>query len=301
MIKVDFHGVETMALLYILIYEFAYQGESMLVRRYGRKYGDGGFLFNGVVCLFAMLFFVITDEGGLYFAPGLWKYGIVNGLLYAAGFYFAYLAYRTGPYLLSHTITGLNFVLPISYGLFFLHESANYMTYLALACTLISFFLMVCNKSGVKEDKGFSWLWLLAALTTLFSTGFIAILSKKQQAAFDNLYTNEYMIITLACSTCFLLLLGLLAERKKLKQTFLKGSLYGMGAGLLNGAANFASLLAMMLVPLSFLTPMKMALAKPLEFCVSFFIYKERYTLMQYLSIGFGILSVVFIQAAKYI
>lgn len=292
-----------MALLYILIFEFANQGEVMLVRRYGKKYGAGGFLFNGVICLFAMIFFLITDTGGLCFAPGLWKYGAINAVLYGSGFYFAYLAYQVGPYLLTQTITGLNFIFPIFYGLFFLNESQNYMTYLALVCTFVSFFLMVFGKPKKEEDKGkrLSVLWLIATLITLLSNGFISILSKNQQAAYQNQYTNEYMIITLSGATLFLLSLGLITDRKNLKQTFLKGGAYGAGAGLLNGAKNFASLAAMMIIPLTVLTPVKMAIAKPLSFCVSFFIYKERYTMLQYLSIGFGILSVVLMQVAKYV
>ena len=292
-----------MALLYILIFEFANQGEVMLVRRYGKKYGAGGFLFNGVICLFAMIFFAVTDKGGLYFAPGLWKYGLANAVLYGLGFYFGYVAYKVGPYLLTHTIAGLNFVFPILYGLFFLNESANYMTYLALSCTFISFFLMVHGKPRKEnaKNKGFSFKWLLATLITLFSNGFISILAKLQQAAFDKQYSNEYMVITLSGATVFLLLLGFITERKNLKQTFVKGGAYGMGAGLLNGAKNFANLAAMMIVPLTVLTPVKMAIAKPLNFCVSFFIYKERYTILQYLSIGFGILSVVLMQVAKYV
>ena len=303
MISTSIYGDKKMALLYILIFEFANQGEVMLIRRYGKKHGAGGFLFNGVICLFAMIFFLVTDTGGLYFAPGLWKYGVINAILYGSGFYFAYLAYRVGPYLLTQTITGLNFIFPIFYGLFFLNESSNYMTYLALCCTFASFLLMVLGKSKKQEDKAksFSFLWLLATLITLFSNGFISILSKTQQAAYQNQYTNEYMIITLSGATFFLLLLGLITERKNLKQTFLQGGAYGMGAGLLNGAKNFSNLAAMMLVPLSFLTPVKMAIAKPLSLFVSLVIYKEKYTLLQYLSIGFGVLSVVLMQVAKYI
>ena len=85
------------------------------------------------------------------------------------------------------------------------------------------------------------------------------------------------------------------------RTAMITGGAYGMGAGLLNGAKNFANLAAMMIVPLTILTPVKMAIAKPLNFFVSFFIYKERYTMLQYLSIGFGILSVVLMQVAKYV
>ena len=292
-----------MAILYIMIQQLANQGESMLVRRYGKKYGAGGFLFNGVICLFAMIFFVVTDKGGLHFAPGLWKYGVINAILYASGFYFAYLAYKVGPFLLTHAIVGLNFVFPIFYGLFFLGETSNYMTYLALGCTFISFFLMLYGKPRKQDDadKGFSLLWLLATLITLLSNGFISIVAKMQQADFNKQYSNEYMIITLSGATAFLLLLGFITERKNLKQTLLQGGLYGMSAGLLNGTKNFANLAAIALVPLSMLSPIKMAISKPLNLFVSLVIYKEKYTLLQYLSIGFGILSVVLMQVAKYI
>ena len=303
MIAVSSYGDIHMAILYLLFYQLANQGEVMLVRRYGKKYGAGGFLFNGVICLFAMIFFVVTDSGGLNFAPGLWKYGVINAMLYASGFYFAYLAYKVGPYLLTHAIVGLNFIFPIFYGLFFLNETSNYMTYLALACTFVSFFLMLFGKPGKQDDKekGFSFLWLLATLITLLSNGFISIIAKMQQAAYDKLYSNEYMIITLSGATAFLLLLGFISERKNLKQTLLQGGLYGMGAGLLNGAKNFANLAMIALIPLSMLSPIKMAISKPLNLFVALIIYKEKYTLLQYLSIGFGILSVVLMQVAKYI
>lgn len=294
-----------MAVLYILVQQLAHQGESMLVRRYGKKYGAGGFLFNGVICLFAMIFFVITDYGGLFFAPALWKFGVVNAILYASGFYFAYLAYKVGPYLLTHAISGLSFVLPLTYGLFILKEPSNYMTYLALSCTFVSFFLMLYGKSKNKksnnEGKKLSFLWLLATLITLFSNGLISILAKMQQATFHKQYSNEYMIITLTGATLFLLILGFIMEWDAMKQTFLKGSAYGMAAGLLNGTKNFANLMAISLVPLSLLTPLKSAITKPLNLFVALVIYKEKYNLLQYLSIGFSVLSMILMQVAKHI
>ena len=114
-------------------------------------------------------------------------------------------------------------------------------------------------------------------------------------------HNNEYMIITLSGATLFLLVLGFVLERKTIRQTFLTGGAYGMAAGLLNGAKNFSNLAAIALVPLSLLTPLKTALSKPLNLFVALVIYKEKYNLLQYLSIGFSILSVLLMQAAKYV
>ena len=85
-----------MGVLYLLIHLAATQGEVVMVKEYGRKHGDGGMVFNGVICLFAMIFFVVSDSDGLLFVPGIWKYGIVNAVLHGAGFYFIYIAFWCG-------------------------------------------------------------------------------------------------------------------------------------------------------------------------------------------------------------
>lgn len=294
-----------MAIIYLLINAFAYQGEVMLVRRYGKKYGAGGFLFNGVICLFAMIFFIISDTGGFYFPKGLWSYGIINAILYAAGFYFAFVAYRLGNYLLTHTIAGMSFIFPIFYGLFFLGETQNYMTYLALTCTFSSFFLSLYNRyrkeKSSAEKKAFSFTWLIATLITLVSNGMISIVAKMQQAKLGTDINNEYMIITLSGATLFLLILGFITERKDLHRTFIQGGAYGAAAGLLNGAKNAANLASIALLPLSLLTPLRTAIKTPLNILVACLIYKEKYTLLQYIAIGLGILAGILMQAAKYV
>ena len=256
-----------MAIIYILINAFAHQGETMLVRRYGKKYGASGFLFNGVICLFAMIFFIVSDKGGFYFPKGLWVYGIINAILYASGFYFAFVASRLGNYLITHTITGMSFVFPIFYGLFFLGETQNYMTYLALTCTFTSFFLSLYNryrkeksKKNATEKKTLSFAWLVATLITLVSNGFISIVAKMQQAKLGTGINNEYMIITLSGATVFLLIIGFVKERKDLRRTFIQGGAYGAAAGLLNGIKNGANLAVIGLLPLSLLTPLRTAI-----------------------------------------
>lgn len=294
-----------MAILYLLINAFAYQGEVMLVRRYGKKYGAGGFLFNGVICLFAMIFFIVSDTGGFHFPKGLWVYGIINAVLYAAGFYYAFVAYRLGNYLITHTIAGMSFVFPIFYGLFFLGERQNYMTYLALTCTFTSFFLSLYSRSKKEkqneEKKAFSFAWLVATLITLVSNGFISIVAKMQQAKLGTDINNEYMIITLSGATLFLLVIGFVKERKDLRRTFIQGGAYGAAAGLLNGIKNGANLASIGLLPLSLLTPLRTAIKTPLNILVGIFIYKEKYTPLQYVSIGLGILAGILMQASKYV
>ena len=41
---------------------FAHQAEAMTVKRYGDKHGKGGMFFNAILCLFAVVFFLISDK-----------------------------------------------------------------------------------------------------------------------------------------------------------------------------------------------------------------------------------------------
>ena len=247
--------------LFLMLFSAAHQGETMLVRRYGKKYGSGGMLFNGVICLFAMIFFILSDKDGLHFVPGIWGYGIANAVIYGAGFYFGYLAYKTGKYFITTTITSMQFVIPIIYGLVILREPANYLTYCALICSVVSVCLMCYGNRGKSasgdEDKGFSVKWLVFVLITLFSNGLISVLAKIQQTRFGGQHTNEYMVITLFGAFLTLGIMGLVLEGNTLRKTVLKGGLYGMAAGLLNGFKNAINLMLIMSVPLSVLTPLK--------------------------------------------
>ena len=289
-----------LGMVYMLIHLTAHQGEVMLVRRYGKKYGAGGMLFNGVICLFAMIYFVLTDWDGFHFLPELWVYGIINALLYAAGFYYAYVAYGIGNYFLTNTITSMQFMIPIIYGLVFLKEPSNWLTYSSLVFSIASVILM-CYARKQKADQSeegnsISAKWLFATLITLFSNGLISVVAKMQQIRFDKQHSNEYMVITLAGAFLFLLLMGVVLERNGIKKTLKQGIAYGIGAGMLNGLKNGINLALIALVPLSVLTPVKKGGGIVFTFLVSYFLYKERYTKLQYLSILLSIIAIVLMQ-----
>lgn len=135
-----------MIALYIIIHTVAHQCETMLVRKYGRKYGSGGMFFNGAICLSAMIFFVLSDTDGFHFLPGIWQFGVVNALLYAAGFYFVYVAFKTGQIFITQKITSMSFAIPILYGIIFLNEQANIITYCVISLCIISAILMSYKK-----------------------------------------------------------------------------------------------------------------------------------------------------------
>ncbi|MBQ2708827.1 MAG: DMT family transporter [Clostridia bacterium] len=290
-----------MGYLLILINQAAHQVEGMLVRRYGKKHGAGGLFFNAIICLFAMLFFVLTDKGGFYFPKELWLYGFVSCLMFAAGFYSMYLALQLGSYAISRLISSFSGVFAIVYGLVFLKEPAGVMTYIAFILVFASVFLMN-YKTGGKEDgeeKGFSVKWLICVLVALVSNGMIAVLSRMQQLRFENACDNEFMMLSLGGAFAALMLIGLVTERGKLKQILKYGMLYGGIAGLMNGAANLVNLATYLFLPISVVTPIRTGLGIVTNFVISVLVYKEKFTRRQLVSAVIGVLALVLLKLGQ--
>lgn len=65
----------------ILVSSVLHQFEAMTVTQYGRKYQKGGMFFNAIICLFAAIYFFVSDTDGLNFAKEIWVYGIIAVVL----------------------------------------------------------------------------------------------------------------------------------------------------------------------------------------------------------------------------
>ena len=274
------------------------QGEGMVVRHYGKRHGSGGMLFNAIICLFSILFFVITDRQGLYFSGTLVLYGLVSSLFFAIGFYAMYMALQLGSFIATKLISSFSGVISIVYGIFFLHEESNVITWLAIGMVFLSVFLMRYKKSEPDERKKLSAGWLFWTLTSAVSNGLIAVISREQQLYFSHAYDNEFMIVSFGGAFAMLTVLGIIKERDTLKSTAKNGVLYGAVAGLLNGGKNWVNLLLYLYVPISVATPMKTGLGLLLSFLISLLIYKEKFSKRQLISVGIGAVALILFKVA---
>ena len=247
--------------LLILLITALNLGESIIITEYGKRHSSGGMLMNAVIALFAGLFFLITDTDGFYAPPAMIPYALINMLLYAAGFYLTFLAFKIGPYGLTRLISSFSLLIPIFYGLFFLNEEASWLTYTGIAMIIAAMFLLKLTPGKEGEEKpkkeAFSFKWLVCIVTSTVANGFIAILTKMQQIKFDNACSNEFQMISIGGSFVMLAAIGLMTERNNLKNVLKNGTLYGIGAGLCNGAKNFAVILVYLFLPISTVSPIK--------------------------------------------
>ncbi|MBQ3123809.1 MAG: EamA family transporter [Clostridia bacterium] len=287
-----------MGVLLIILNQITHQGEGMIVRRYGKKYGAGGMLFNAILCLFSAVFFIVTDKGGLVFTKELVSYGLVSCILFATGFYAMYLALSMGSFAMTRLINSFSGLISIFYGIIFLSEGASLLKWIAIALVFVSAFFMRYQKKSENDTSQFSLMWLIFVLLSAVSNGFIAVLQRMQQLRFDRAYDNEFMIISLVGAAVILLVLGLIKEKEKVVSTVKYGSLYGLFAGMLNGATNFTNLAIYLFIPISAATPIKTGLGLVTSFLISIFIYKEKFTKMQFISAVIGVGALILFKLA---
>lgn len=282
-----------MGALLLVLDMITQQGEGMTVRAYGKRHAVGGMFFNAVICLFSMIFFFITDKGGLVFTKELIAYGVVSCLMFATGFYTMYAALQIGSFVATKLISSFSVIIAIFYGLAFLHEEVGDYTYIAIAAFLVSMFMMNYKKTAKPDNKKFSVKWLVMVILTAVSNGLIAVISREQQLHFDSAFDNEFMILSLGGASVFLMIFGILNERKNMSYIAKHGIPYGMLAGFFNGARNFIGLVLYLYIPISIAVPLKTGLGFILSFVISVLLYKEKFTKLQIAGVLIGTASLV--------
>ena len=286
-------GNGMIGMIIILLGLIMHQIETIIVKNYGKKHGQGGMFFNAIICLFAMIYFFITDKNGLLFPKGIWIYGIVNSIMYATGFYTGYAAYKTGSFGFTKLFVSFSAIFSIFYGIIFLKEPTSVIMYIAIAMIFLSVFLMNYQKDGDSGKNKISVKWIIYIILTVLSNAFISIIGRMQYGVYGDTYKNEFLIISLAGGAISLLILGAILERDSFKYTVKHGFLYGAGAGVCNGINNLLLLVAYNYLPISFISPVRTGIGIILGFIISILLYKERFTRRQLISAGIGIAAVI--------
>lgn len=267
------------------------QIEGVFIKKYNSKHEAGGFIFTGLVSLFSMLFFVITNTDGFQFPPGMWIYSVAAGILYCGASFLTYVALGCGSYAMSMLILSYGLVFKIGYGLFFLNEPASVFTYIGLAVIFVSIYLTRGEKDKTKSK--FSVKWLVCILLSVFGSGMFGVVQRMQQIAFDDTCTNEFMIIALAISAASLFIIGVIKDGKKLKSILKYGGGYAISAGVANGMNNMIGLVVNTLMPVSLSSPLRAGLRIVTVFLISKLIFKEKFLKRQVVGVFLGAVALV--------
>ena len=284
-----------MGILFIMTGLLVQQLESILVKQYGKKHSAGGMVFNAVICLFATVYFILSDTGGLQFPTEICLYGLGNSLLYATGFYTTYLAFQCGSFGFTRLFSSLGTILIVFYGVFVLKEPVSALTAIALVLLFVSIYLLCAKEQDTQEKQKISGKWVLYMSLTVLANALITIVGKSKHNAFGDLYNNEFLILSLGGSAAALLVLGLLFERDQFGPALRYGLPYGMAAGICNGINNVLILLTYNYLAISLISPIRTGLGMVLSFLISICFYKERFSRKQWLGIALAIIAIILI------
>lgn len=282
-----------MGYLLILAHTLLHLGEGVCVRSYAKNHGSGGMLMNAIIALFASLFFLLTDRDGFHAPAEMIPLAMINAVLFGAGFYFTFLAFKCGPFGLTKLISSFSLLFAIFYGIFFLEEQPSATTFIGIAA-IFAAVVLINHKGGDNTAEGsVSVKWMIYILISTVSNGFIAILTRMQQIKFNDTCSNEFQFISIFGSFLLLAVMGLISDRGKLPYILRYGSLYGLVAGICNGAKNLLTLVIYTLLPLSVVSPLKTGFGMVATFVMALLYYKEKYSKRQMIGVCVGVSAVI--------
>ena len=280
------------ALLLIVASTAIHQVEGVAIKKYNARHAVGGFIFTALVSLFAMLFFFLTDKGGLYFPTAMLPLAIASGICYASASYLTYVAFSCGSFVMTNLFLSYGLLFSIGYGLFFLKDPTTPLTYVGLGLILVSIFLVRQDKKEESTVK-ISAKWVICTVISVIGSGMLGVLMKLQQVQFSGETDNEFMIVTLGISALSLLVLGLIKDGKHVGYILKNGGLYALVAGASNGATNLLSLLINLLIPLSIAAPSRAGVKILFSFLLARLLFKEKFSKRQLAGVLLGTVALV--------
>ena len=284
------------ALLLATLGTSIHQIEGIMIKKYNGKHKKGGFIFTALISLFAMLFFLVTDKGGLYFPAAMIPYGIASGAFYCMASFLTYVAYGCGSFVLTNLFLSFSLLFSVGYGLFILHEPATPLTYVGLILMMLSVFLVRGEKKKAADEQPrvkISFKWVICVSLSVIGAGMFGVMQKLQQVKFMKSCDNEFMIVTLGFSAVTLLIIGIIMNGKDLIYILHHGGIYASVAGISNGATNLLNLVVNAMIPISIAAPTRSGVKIVISFLISLIIFKEKLSMRQTVGVIIGAIALI--------
>lgn len=245
-------------------------------------------LFSAITSVIALCFFVITSGFSLDFNAALIPYAIGFGAGYAAAWVATVLAVRYGLMAISSMIISCSLIFPTAYGVM-LGEPVTPLK--AAGMALIFAAIVLVNLKFSQKGK-FSLKWLACVAVGFFGNGLCSIMQNMQKRALGESYSHEFMIIALVIASAALFVCALLNTNDIRKD--LRACLpFAAANGVANAAMNLILLMIIGNIPNTVMYPTNAALGMLFTFLLAFIVYRERFTLPQYIGYALGMASIV--------
>lgn len=253
-------------------------------------------LFNCLAFAFIAIFLAVLFPPE-FFTAETFIYGGAMGLLTASFQIFYTLALKTGPVSLSVLIVNFNVLIPTFFCIIVFKESV-YLSYV-VGIVLLIIALLLSYKKDDGSNTGTSFKWLLFVVIALVSAGSFGAVQKYYVEKISNENSNAFLIT--AYSFAFLIALVVFGamslkktEEPKVKNKFWKFLAF---AAIIALVLSFYQKTYMYTVDVTdgvFFNPTYLGLNSVIMSLVGIFIFKDKLTVKQKISIVLGIASVLF-------
>lgn len=289
-----------MPYLVILLVSVTHFIESVMLKKSNAKTPNGGFIFMGMISLFAMLFslgsYIFTDTAKGDFTPEVIPYALLAGALYCSASFLTYIAVACGPFAITMLIISYSIVITCGYGIFFLNEPASLITIIGFVIIAISLYLVRGKddekKEGDEKHK-ISFKWVVCTALSVVLAAFYAIVIREQQIRFNDTVSSECMVICLGFSALILFVIGFIRSKGESFKIFKSCAPYAVAAGAANGATNLLGMLLNTMMAISISSPTRSVVKTAITFAYSFFILKEKFLPRQIIGIVLGVIATV--------
>lgn len=245
-------------------------------------------LFSAITSLIALLFFVITSGFRLSFTVALVPYALVYGVCYAAAWVGTVEAVRHGTITLTNMIISCSLVIPTAYGIL---RGETVAAATVIGMTLLFSSIALVNLK-FDQKNAFSMKWFIWVMIAFLGNGLCSASQSMHKVHLGDSYGHEFMIIALSTATVLLFAYVFLTS-KNIRQEMRLCLPYTLINGATNACLNLLMLLIIGKLPNIVLYPTFSALSMLVSFLLGFVVYKERFTLYQYIGYGMGIASIV--------
>ena len=282
-------------ILYVLTVVFS-RTESTIGKFNGKKSGSPiAFNRSKTFAALALSLIICAFMGLSFHGTTVWL-SAIYGVSSAISMYAGLMALATGSMAIASVLASFSLIIPVGYGLILLDESLSVFGIIGLILLPIAIILLNFKKGGGKITPA---CWFFSILT-LISNGICSVIQKEHQTLFPGEYKAEFMVFGMAAAFVLFLFIGFFTKSDKNREMTaerLKAS-YALGffAGACNCGANLLTLYLAAAENASILFPILSAANAVVACLVGRFVFKERLTPLQIISIGLGIASVVLLK-----
>lgn len=288
-----------MAIFLLILCTVSASSQDFFAKLYSDKTDRGVFLFNALTAAASIIVFLISSKCQLTFDGET----VIYALLFAVSFVMAVVgatwAVRYGPVSLTALIVAFSLVVPAVYGFVFCDEPISGFMSVGLGLLAVSLVLvnLVPQKKEEKKTAKFHYgRWAVFAAVAFVGNGAASTVQKIQQDHCGEDFRDEFMILALALAFVGMMICFFLFEDFRDFGTVMKkGGLPALGRGLCNGVANLTSLILIEMLPISLVYPIISAGGAVWAAGMSVLLFRERLTKAQWLGVGIGVVSLVFL------